>query len=431
MALPVIPKLTVKAIDNIIRNFLWNGGKAKIAYKTLQNPKDQGGLNLINLTNRDRALKATWPQILSKEEQYAQLVYNILRCSSLNDHIWRCRLHPTDVDKLNISNQFWVDVLKCWGEYNFYSNFRIENQYIWYNSNIQIQNKPFFWKDVFERGLIYVHQLYENKTLKSDQQVLQEFGLKKLRYNSLKTAIPKEWKDFFTQNTSQQYTPIPPHNYDIAIISEENLSRKIYKFLAEDVMLIHNKYLQWMQDLGPYFCESLCEFGKAHMYIHKTTNITKYRSFQYRLLQRGLVTNIQLAKWHIKDNNMCSFCNSKKETLMHLFIECTETAALWTQVIAYINQRYSNKILTTEPENIILNTIVPEKYHAINFLCLLTKQYIYRQKCQGKNLCINQLILHFTSTERLEKYVAIKNSKLVTHNKKWQSNLPGINNNPL
>ena len=39
MVLPTIPNSTIKNLDNIIREFLWNGKKAKIAYGILQNPK--------------------------------------------------------------------------------------------------------------------------------------------------------------------------------------------------------------------------------------------------------------------------------------------------------------------------------------------------------------------------------------------------------
>ena len=57
MVLPIIPKHIVKHIDNIVRNYIWNGKKSKIAYNILQNPKKEGGLNLINITKKDKALK--------------------------------------------------------------------------------------------------------------------------------------------------------------------------------------------------------------------------------------------------------------------------------------------------------------------------------------------------------------------------------------
>ena len=52
MVLPLISTKICKNIDNLIRNFLWSGKKSKIAYNILQNPKSQGGLNLVNLQKK-------------------------------------------------------------------------------------------------------------------------------------------------------------------------------------------------------------------------------------------------------------------------------------------------------------------------------------------------------------------------------------------
>ena len=95
MVLPEIPKNIVKKLEGVMREFLWNGKKSKIALKILQNPKKQGGLGLVNLTNKDKALKATWPKILALEDEYSKLVYDIMRVSSLQEDIWRCTIKPT------------------------------------------------------------------------------------------------------------------------------------------------------------------------------------------------------------------------------------------------------------------------------------------------------------------------------------------------
>ena len=156
MVLPCIPKNIVKNIDNIIREFLWGGKKSKIAYAILQNPKTEGGLNLVNLSNKDKALKSTWPQILSQETDYAEIVYHALKCSIMKEDIWRCRILPEDVQNLPISNTFWKDVLASWSEFNSYYQPRIDNQYIWYNSKIRVKNKPFLLgRPIPERPQIY------------------------------------------------------------------------------------------------------------------------------------------------------------------------------------------------------------------------------------------------------------------------------------
>ena len=135
MVLPTIPPKVVKQVDNLCREYIWNGKKAKIAYPILQNPKKHGGLNLANLLQKDIALKATWPTILAKEPEYESLVYIIMRCSVLQRDVWRANFLPEHVSHLGIKNQFWCDVLKSWAHYNFNQNFREENQIIWQNSH--------------------------------------------------------------------------------------------------------------------------------------------------------------------------------------------------------------------------------------------------------------------------------------------------------
>ena len=194
MVLPNIPHHTLKCVENVIRDFLWNGKKSKIAYRVLQNPKKQGGLNLVNLRNKEKALKATWPMILKDEQHYSELVYTSMGCKALSEDLWRCSISPQSVKKMSIKNVFWFNVLEAWSEFNFYSDNRIDNQLIWYNSKILFKGKPFMWNDIYRHGLKYVYQLFELGQFKTDDQVWHEFRLSRLRFNSIKTAIPKEWR---------------------------------------------------------------------------------------------------------------------------------------------------------------------------------------------------------------------------------------------
>ena len=152
MVLQFIPESIVKKVDNLIKDFLWNKRKPKIAYKILQNPKKEGGLNLVNLRKKEIALKATWPQILMNEPEYEELVYTIMRMSGLGRDIWRCNLLHEHVYMLHNMCPFWREVLSCWCQYNFLNNSRIENQIIWYNSKILVGGKPFFWRHVYQKG---------------------------------------------------------------------------------------------------------------------------------------------------------------------------------------------------------------------------------------------------------------------------------------
>ena len=418
MVLPKMPSVYIKKLESKFREYLWDGKKNKIALRTLQLPKKDGGLGLVDMKRKECALKATWPQILATEQEYAQIVYQSMRCSILKEDIWRCTILPEHIDLLRIKNIFWSDTWKCWSEYNFMYKRRIENQLIWYNSYIIIGNKPVLWKDNYVKGLRYVYQLFENKQYKSEYQVWEEFGLTKLRFNSLKKAIPKEWKTFFTTNMVQQFFPMPPHNFDMCQ-RQYKLASSIYEYLADDCTQLYGKYSKWTMELGTPLCEDIFTFGRLHQQIYKVTNIVKYRSFQYRLLQRGIVTNIQLYKWNIKPTDLCYFCQEHRETITHLMSECKIVKELWDDVSQYCISRFGAVEINLQSQNVIKNTIVPHGKHVINFICLITKQFIYRQRCLQLPIHFVILKREINKIENIEKYIAVKNGKLATHQRKW------------
>ena len=159
------------------------------------------------------------------------------------------------------------------------------------------------------------------------------------------------------------------------------------------------------------------------MNIYKVTNVTKYRSFQYRIMQRGLVTNIQLFKWGLTETDSCSFCtqHQHQETMVHLFATCNVVEEIWSQFQIFVETRFNipQAQLELTPSKIILNKILPRAGHVVNFLCLVTKQYIYRQRCQSQQLSFTHLKRIFYKLECIEKYVATKNHRLEKHQRKW------------
>ena len=411
--------------------FLWNGKKSKIAYGILQNPKDQGGLNLVNLKKKDTSLKATWPLILKDEYEYARLVYSILRCNDLGEDIWRCSIEPTEVSKLKCKSDFWRDVLSSWNEYNFFHQKRIENQMIWYNSYIKIEDKLVFWADSYRKGLKYVHQLFDNNMeFISYETAKLLYGLSKLRFNSLKVSIPVEWKTFFMTVPKISYFPLPPSNYDIEIESRRGLSRRVYKYISEDATILNNKFVKWSQELGEDICEGgVYGFAKIHSKMYKVTNVIKFRSFQYRLLQRGLVTNVQLYKWGIVSSPLCFFCLETTETVVHIMTSCSVIKGIWQNFEEFVVENYmvDRTKLSITPRNIITNTIYPIVGHVVNFLCLITKQYIYRCKCLKNRLNFEDIIRMFRHYQCIEKYIAKKNGNEAFHKMKWASQESGLN----
>ena len=321
--LPTIPAAIVKQIEFDLEKFLWNGRKAKIPLKTLQAARSSGGLQLVNLTKKDKAVKVSWIRQLFVNPQLANLAYHIIS-NELKEDIWRCYLKAEDIGCVFPPGNtgFWRDTFKAWCEYNC-SN-EENNGFLWFNSEIKANNKPFFWKIPYNRGLKHASQLYEQGHMISIRKAMDDFGLTLMQFNTLCAAIPKSIKQKWNKKPLNGLPPI--------VIPE---TKTVYQNLVADGSLLCAKLVAWEQEFGTVIHYQ--DFLKCFADIQHVTNITKYRSFQYRLLQRAIITNTHLKHWGIVQSNLCTFCNEEKETYLHIFIYCKKVAVVWMDMEERIN----------------------------------------------------------------------------------------------
>ena len=406
--LPEIPQDITSKIEEMIESFLWNNHKPKFSLRTLQCSKECGGADLINLNHRDMAIKTGWIDMLSKDKKSSKLVFNQIN-QTLNTELWQCNLQVDDIKYLGQEkgiDPFWIDVMKAWFRMNPDCQ---RKDFIWWNSEIHINNKPIFWKNIYENGLKYVHQLYNSQGLKSIRNLIQEYVLTLMQANQLVSAIPAILKKEFKneqKNVSQ-----------LDAVS----TNKIYKQLCTDDTILRKKHTAWMEELGFSFeYKKLIEGIKD---IYTVTNVPKLRSFQYRLLNRAIITNIHLKHWKMRENDKCSFCNLDRESYSHLFVKCDKVAEIWTEVERFMSKLKPNTVEETihfDVDTVLWNRIFPGKAgHVINLACLLVKQYIYKQRCMKLALNVNEVKAIIISTRNIERYIAVKNNKLYKHRKKW------------
>ena len=93
----------------------------------------------------------------------------------------------------------------------------------------------------------------------------------------------------------------------------------------------------------------------------------------------------------------------------------------WEKVFELIKIKFGITSLRVNVLNILLNEIHECKTHVTNFICLLAKQYIYSQKCLGKELNIIDFKNRVYQIQNIEKYIATKNDKLQYHDRKWRT----------
>ena len=287
LVLPSLPATYIRRIEDMVNRFLWNEKKAKIPLKMLYHLKEHRGLKLTDIAKKEQAMKVSWIHIIREDKDMATLAYARI-AHPLKEDLWRCNLHIKHVD-LFVKDLFWSDVFKAWSIFNYKEEDHPEKTILWLNSQLTVNHRPIFWKKSFELGLKYVHQLFNNGTFKSERLLKQEFGLSVMQSNSLRVSIPKQWITYLRSNNGD--TGI--HNYDI-VCDQTNLSTRIYNHLIFNDSVLRKLCDKWSVELG--YTVEYNSLSDTFSDIYKTTNISKYRSFQYRLLHRALITNIQLCK---------------------------------------------------------------------------------------------------------------------------------------
>ena len=71
---------------------------------------------------------------------------------------------------------------------------------------------------------------------------------------------------------------------------------------------------------------------KIYMLSSKCAIYTRTRVFQYKSLNNILYLNKHLYKMKVVESPPCSFCQKENEMFEHLFVDCTFSKKLWTDI---------------------------------------------------------------------------------------------------
>ena len=122
------------------------------------------------------------------------------------------------------------------------------------------------------------------------------------------------------------------------------------------------------------------------------------------------------------ETNLCTQCNLIEEDIVHLFVTCSVTQEIWTEVRKYL---YNNGIEGLshrwEPMNILWNTVDINPRSVVNLITLVVKQYLYRKRCASEPPKVEMVIQEINNIREIEYYLARRKGKLSIHYTKWSS----------
>ena len=159
-----------------------------------KNEYENGGLKLIDL---ESMIKSLWPAWLKR----------ILQC---NNGAWRSCLRFSlepfgglflfhcnyDIKEIHISSKFYSELLQWWSEFRSVFDSRRECQYIlWNNKEIRVDNKPVFYKKLFEQDVIFINDLLFDTTNSFTIVSNKISKINYLNWAGLRHSVPKHLKN--------------------------------------------------------------------------------------------------------------------------------------------------------------------------------------------------------------------------------------------
>ena len=353
------------------------------------------------------------------------LAYDAINAKIKNGIFWECNLDVQDANTFPCKNNFRKDVLKCWSEYNYKNDLEeeeIPNQVIWYNSHIRIGNRVMYIHKPYEKGIIYLKDICLDNKIMTYEEMSTIYGdcMQRLEYYSLVHAIPKNWKNSIKCISSEIECEIK----FCSLMEKAKWSRIIY-----NVFNYNEDGLKRLKKIWNKFFLNLDEdfFKRVCVNINKCTKIVKYRSFQYRLLNNIIYLNDRLKYFGIAENENCSWCKVKKETVIHAFYECDVITSFRNKIFENLKDQIDNEASINE-ENVIFNKIHPKPEWFENLLILLIKQHEFMKKCLNKNLDIRAVVTELEFIHKIEYKNAIISGKYEYYNSRWPDVIENVNN---
>ena len=146
----------------------------------------------------------------------------------------------------------------------------------------------------------------------------------------------------------------------------------------------------------------------------------KYKNFQYRLLHNIIFANDRLFYFGKKPTQECDYCTEEKQTVEHMLYSCKVVKIIWDELYGYIitSMNVNSQDIEIRWSTIMLNLIHAKNIHVVNYMCLIVKQYMYRNKCFGKIPNIEGAIAQIHKIYLIEKYNAVQHMK--KFNIKWE-----------
>ena len=409
-----IPKSYISRLETMIFRYLWRGPD-KVTRKSTYGEYEKGGIRMLNIKNQFKSLRLSWIKKMF---------------DSTNTSVWKKHLEyilkPVGgsfflLCNYNIKHYQWPistfyrDLLSDWQEFkNQFLKEDFGKYIIWNNKNITINGRPIFYKYLFDKGIVFISDLYLNKTCGESIDIYKQKG----------TIITNYIQWLGLRNVASKVTI---RNSSFSRLQADNFIKGTLEFTSGDshftmtnakckffyCFMTNNSsfYPQKALKLQEEFNLNSKELELAYSIPYSITNDNYLRQLQFKVLNFILYDNSKLKKFGITDSDNCSFCSNSVDSMEHMIFLCEKIQIFWRDVFGIINT-IKNTTIPIDKKYIFLGVLKAGKHFAfINFAIILAKSYIYTCKRKPKIPTKTGFLQILKEKYTIEKELARRNSE--------------------
>ena len=303
------PTRAINEINNLIKNFIWEGKNSKISKKTLVQNIENGGLKLCDFDIKIKALKISWINRLLDE---TEANWKILPKFYFGDYDLGVyfNAHQKTIKKSTIPT-FYKDIHNVW-----MSNFKkdpittkdLREESLWLNKNITCKRNTMYWENWVKHGITKIgHILNENGQFYSYEEIKQKYDIPCNFINmlTLRQSIPYKWRQMINDKSNlikitDTHPNIKLNTTEMYLPLTKMKCKDLYWHMIQQHTHKPSAMEQWYKS-NPLLKEANSEaWIRIFKMPFKIIRETKLQSFQYKIVHRTIACNKWLANIKIR-----------------------------------------------------------------------------------------------------------------------------------
>ena len=119
------------------------------------------------------------------------------------------------------------------------------------------------------------------------------------------------------------------------------------------------------------------------------------------------------------DSDLCTFCNTEKETLEHLFYDCYVTKHFLSDFCDWVLTKL-NLHLGLSKQNVLFGIPLNKSNRTVNWILLHLKKIIYFNRTKNSSPSFVAFRRYMEGEINVQKFLLLKNGKFNEYNNLWK-----------